>query len=91
LQSNVAKPPPAAEHEAEPHHHVAGEPLSIDDDGSLAGGVDGTVGGGVEEDLVEREVGEGIGAGDVKPSCTSASTRNGEPRNQTEETSVTMT
>jgi hypothetical protein len=59
LQSNVAKPPPAAEHEAEPHHHVAGEPLSIDDDGSLAGGVDGTFSGGVEEDLVEREVGEG--------------------------------
>jgi hypothetical protein len=58
LQSSAAKSLPT-EHEAKPHHHVAGEPLSVDGDGPLAGGFDGAVGGGIEEDPAEREVGEG--------------------------------
>jgi hypothetical protein len=61
LQKSTTKPLLAAavEHEAEPHHHVVGEPLPVDSDGTLAGDVDGVVDGGVEEDLAEREVGEG--------------------------------
>jgi hypothetical protein len=55
LQKSTTKPLLAAavEHEAEPHHHVVGEPLPVDSDGTLAGDVDGVVDGGVEEDLAE--------------------------------------
>jgi hypothetical protein len=46
-----------AEHGAEPHDDVAGDPAAVDGDGSAAGGVEGAAGGGVDEDPAQREAG----------------------------------